>query len=362
MPETTTATRPPTPGDDRGSLPLTNPQLPAIAPWLAAIVSFGLAGLLGLLLGWGIVGILVLGWVFLFVGLPTWSGVVEGRRRAVDRLTTMVMWSAFVLAMIPLCALIWQVVSKGIGVISVEFLTYSMRGVLGEGGGIYHAIVGTVIITGLATLISVPIGVMAAVYLVEYGAGSRMAKVITFLVDVMTGIPSIVAGLFAYALFSLIFGPAIRFGFGGSVALSVLMVPIVVRATEEMLKLVPDELREASYALGVPKWRTIVKVVLPTALGGIITGITLAIARVAGETAPLLIIAGTTTSVNFNPFDGRMATLPVFIFSSVTTGGKYAAENEARAWGAALVLVAIVMILNLIARLVGRAFAPKTGR
>ena len=359
MSDTATTPRPPR---DRDTMPLTNPQLPGFAPYLAAVISFGLGALAGLLLGWHWVGSLVVGWVLLFVLLPTWSGVVEGSRRAKDRLVTTVVWSTFTLAVIPLVALVWQVVSKGAQALSAEFFTASMRGVLGEGGGIYHALMGTLIITGCATLISVPIGVMAAIYLVEYGKGNRLARVITFLVDVMTGIPSIVAGLFAFALFTLLFGPAIRFGIGGSVALSVLMIPIVVRATEEMLKLVPDELREASYALGVPKWRTIVRVVLPTALAGIVTGITLAIARVAGETAPLLIIAGSTTSLNFNPFDGRMMTLPVFIYSSVTTGGKYAAENEARAWGAALVLVTIVMILNLIARLLGRVFAPKTGR
>ena len=237
-----------------------------------------------------------------------------------------------------------------------------MRNVLGEGGGIYHALMGTLIITGIATLMSVPIGVLAAVYLVEYGKRSRLARVITFLVDVMTGIPSIVAGLFAYALFVLFFGPGVRMGFGGAVALSVLMLPIVVRATEEMLKLVPDELREASYALGVPKWRTITKVVLPTAVGGIVTGVTLAIARVAGETAPLLIIVGSTATPNLNPFADRMATLPVFIFYSITEPGRYPDANIDRAWGAALVLVAIVMLLNIVARVVGSFFAPKTGR
>ena len=151
----------------------------------------------------------------------------------------------------------------------------------------------------------------------EYGKGSRLARSITFLVDVMTGIPSIVAGLFAYALFVAVLRAGVRMGFGGSVALSLLMIPIVVRSTEEMLKLVPADLREASYALGVPKWRTIVKVVLPTALAGIVTGVTLAIARVIGETAPLLIIAGLTDSTNFNLFDDRMTTLPVFIFYPV---------------------------------------------
>jgi phosphate transport system permease protein len=189
-----------------------------------------------------------------------------------------------------------------------------------------------------------------------------MARTVTFLVDVMTGIPSIVAGLFAYALFVLFFGPGIRFGFGGSVALSLLMIPVVVRSVEEMLKLVPHELREASYALGVPKWRTIVKVVLPTAMAGIVTGVMLAVARVAGETAPLLIIAGSTDSLNLNLFGERMMTLPVFIYYSYMQPGVPPEFGQARAWGAALVLIAIVMALNLLARLVGRYFAPKTGR
>ena len=177
-----------------------------------------------------------------------------------------------------------------------------MRNVVGEGGGIFHALWGTLIVTTLAAIMSIPIGLLTGIYLVEYGNG-RMARWITFLVDVMTGIPSIVAGLFAYALFVIFFGEGVRMGFGGAVALSVLMIPLVVRSSEEMLKLVPNELREASYALGVSKWRTIVKVVLPTAIAGIITGITIAIARIIGETAPLLIICGSTDSVNFNPFD-----------------------------------------------------------
>jgi len=348
--------------DPLAGVPLHAPRLPAYAPALAGVVAVGIAALLGLLLGWGPIAVVVVGWALFVLALPSWSGAVEGRRKAVDRLVTTVVWSTFALALIPLVSLVWQVVSKGYAVLSPEFFTYDMRGVLGAGGGIYHALMGTLVITALATAISVPVGVMAAVYLVEYGKNSRLARVITFLVDVMTGIPSIVAGLFAFALFTLIFGPAIRLGVMGSIALSVLMIPIVVRATEEMLKLVPDELREASLALGVPRWRTIVKVVLPTAFGGIATGVTLAIARVAGETAPLLITVGTTTTLNFNPFEGRMATLPVFIYSSVTTGGKYNAEQLDRAWGAALVLVAIVMLLNLLARVIGRIFSPKTGR
>jgi len=259
-------------------------------------------------------------------------------------------------------SLLATVVENGLHVINAQFLTYSMRNVIGEGGGVYHAIIGTLLITVAAAVISVPIGIMTAICLVEYGAGSKVARAITFLVDVMTGIPSIVAGLFAYALFALVFGPGVRMGIGGSVALSLLMIPIVVRSCEEMLKLVPDELREASYALGVPKWRTIVKVVLPTALAGIITGVTLAMARVIGETAPLLIIAGSTDSVNTNLFGERMMTLPVFIYYSYTQPGVPAEFGQARAWGAALVLIAIVMALNLLARLLGRWFSPKTAR
>src|SRR5699024_10308594 len=136
--------------------------------------------------------------------------------------------------------------------------------------------------------------------LVEYNHSGRFARTITFLVDVMTGIPSIVAGLFAYAALAAFFGPGVRMGIGGSSALSILMIPTVVRSSEEMLKLVPHELREAAYALGVPRWRTITKVVLPTAFAGLVTGVTLAVARVIGETAPLLVIAGATASVNFN--------------------------------------------------------------
>ena len=236
-----------------------------------------------------------------------------------------------------------------------------MSGVVGEGGGAYHAIVGTLIITGLAALISVPIGLMTAIYLVEYGTG-KLKRAITFLVDVMTGIPSIVAGLFAYALFAVFFGPGVRLGIGGAVALSVLMIPVVVRSSEEILKLVPNELREASLALGVPRWRTIVKVVLPTAAAGLGTGVTLAIARVIGETAPLLVIVGITNSTNFNPFDGRMATLPVFSYYQLTQPGVPPEFAIDRAWTAALVLIIIVMGLNIVARLISRYFAPKTGR
>ncbi|MEO9324180.1 phosphate ABC transporter permease PstA [Nocardioides sp. C4-1] len=344
---------------------MTNPQLPRFAPLLVAVIAWGLAALIGIIaLGGSIPGIVVVGWIIFVLALPAWSRAIEGPRRSTDRLVTALIWTTFAVAMLPLFAVLTTVVRRGAPALSAEFFTYSMDGVLGEGGGIYHAIMGTLIVTGIAALISVPIGVLAAIYLVEYGKKNRLSQVLTFLVDVMTGIPSIVAGLFALAVFTLLFGPGTRMGVAGSVALSVLMIPIVVRSTEEMLKLVPDELREASYALGVSKWRTIVKVVLPTALGGIVTGVTLSIARVAGETAPLLLTCGVLRVTNFNPFDGAMQTLPVFIFSQATSGGlaRYVPFQVERAWGAALVLIIIVMALNLLARVIGSIFSPKTGR
>ena len=283
-------------------------------------------------------------------------------RRLKDRLMTIVIASAFGLAMIPLASLLFTVVSKGLNRFDVAFFTESARGVIGEGGGASHAIVGTLVITGVATLIAVPIGLMAAIYLSEYGGESRLRKALTFFVDVMTGIPSIVAGLFAYALFAIFLGPGIRLGIMGSVALSVLMIPVVVRSSEEMLKLVPNELREAAYALGVPKWLTILKIVIPTSLAGITTGVTLAIARVIGETAPLLIVAGYTASMNYNLFDDRMMTLPVFSYLQYAMQSPNAADSLDRAWAAALTLILIVMALNLIARLVARIFSPKLSR
>ena len=348
----------------RQAMTLALPQLPGSAPLITGVVALGVGALVALLGGYGPVAVVVVTWVVFVVALPMWSRAVEGSRKAVDRLVTALVWSAFAVAMVPLVSLVWTVVSRGARALSVQFITYDQNGIIDPAAGvIYHALAGTMVITALATLISVPIGVMCAVYLVEYGKGSRMATIITFLVDVMTGIPSIVAGLFAYALFVLFFGPGVRMGIGGSIALSVLMIPVVVRASEEMLKLVPDDLREASYALGVPQWRTITKVVLPTAVGGIVTGVTLAVARVAGETAPLLIIAGFTRVTNFNPFDGRMETLPVYIFYSITEPiAKYSEGYTDTAWGAALLLVTLVMLLNVVARVIGSMFAPKTGR
>lgn len=307
-------------------------------------------------------GWLVSSAILYLVLIFTISTIIESRRKAVDRLVTGVVTSAFLIAMVPLVSVAWTVIVNGLARFDAEFFSSSMRNVVGEGGGALHAIIGTVLITGMAALISIPIGLMAAVYLVEYGEGKRLGRGITFLVDVMTGIPSIVAGLFAYALFALFLGPGIRMGFMGSVALSVLMIPVVVRSTEEMLRLVPNELREASYALGVPKWRTIVKVVLPTSIAGITTGVMLSIARVIGETAPLLITAGFTNSVNYDLFNGRMQTLPVFTYTEYANQGIPPEAYTDRAWAAAFTLILIVMLLNLVARVIAKVFSPKTGR
>lgn len=348
---------------------LTTPvgQLPRFAALIVGIAAAAAGGLVGILAGAAPAVQLVIAWALFMLAYPTWSAAVENRRKATDRVVTSLVWTAFVLAMIPLVSLMVTVIAKGAPVITGEFLTTDMTGraLLGEGGGIFHAIMGTIMVTAIAALIAIPIGLFTAIWLVEYGAGSKLASVITFLVDVMTGIPSIVAGLFALALFQVILGdPLPRIGIGGGVALALLMVPTVVRSVEEMLKLVPNDLREASYALGVPKWRTIVKVVLPTAVAGIVTGVTLSIARVAGETAPLLLILGTARSVNWNPFDGAVQTLPVFIYQSLsqTSNAKYGEIWEDRVWGAAFVLIVIVMVLNVIARVVGALFAPKTSK
>jgi phosphate transport system permease protein len=292
------------------------------------------------------------------ISVYAWSRAVEGSRKATDRGVTFGVSIAFLLAIAPLLSLLITVISKGAARFDAAFFTETQRGVVGAGGGANHAIVGTLIITGMATAISVPIGILAAIYLQEYGRG-RLRAALTFFIDVMTGIPSIVAGLFAYALFALFLGPGVRLGVVGAVALSVLMIPIVVRSTEEMLRSVPNHLREAAYALGVPKWRTILKVVLPTALAGIVTGVMLAIARIIGETAPLLITTGVISSLNTNPFDGRMYNLAVFAFSEYKNPGVPPQPAIDRAWAAALTLIVIVMVLNLAARAVYRRFGTE---
>ncbi|MDQ2700530.1 MAG: phosphate ABC transporter permease PstA [Actinomycetota bacterium] len=337
------------------------PMLPRWAPW-ATLAGGAVAGGLAA----AAIGASPFVWL-IFTGLITlaatasWSLLVEGRRKAVDRGMTLLVVGAFVLAMIPLLSLVYTVVSKGLARFDGEFLGSSMRGVLAEGGGAFHAAMGTLIITLVAALAAVPVGVMTAIYLVEYGKG-RLKRAITFFVDVMMGIPSIVAGLFAFALFALFMGPGVRMGVMGSVALAVLMIPIVIRSTEEMLRVVPDALREASYALGVPKWLTVVRVVLPTALAGIVTGVMLSIARVIGETAPLLITTGSINSTNLNPFDGRMANLPVFVYEEYKFPGVPPEAYIERAWAGALLLILMVMILFLAARLIARRYGVEIRR
>ncbi|HEY8590576.1 MAG TPA: phosphate ABC transporter permease PstA [Naasia sp.] len=347
---------------------LTHGRLPRLAPWGILLGCWVVAGaVIGLLAAAGTIGdfsvpgAIFAGTILYGVAIYVVSLSVEGRRQAVDRLVTALVLTAFIIALLPLISLLTTVITNGAARFDLDFFSMSQRNVVGAGGGALHAIVGTVLMTGVATLISVPIGLMTAVYLVEYGRGT-LARAITFLVDVMTGIPSIVAGLFAYAMFALIFGPGVRMGFAGAVALSVLMIPVVVRACEEMLKLVPNELREASYALGVPKWLTVTKVVIPTSIAGITTGVMLAISRVIGETAPLLLVAGFTQSMNYDLWDGRMQSLPVFVYTSYANQGSDTAAYIDRAWAGALTLIVIVMVLNLAARLIARIFAPKLGR
>lgn len=281
-------------------------------------------------------------------------------RRLKDLFVRVLVWLAFAIAVVPLVSVIWLVVKNGLARIDMTFLTHSMRNIAPRdpGGGAYHAILGTLEQVLIATIISVPIGLLTAIYLVEYGKGRRLARYISFFVDVMTGIPSVVAGLFVLAFWILILGFQFS-GFAGALALSILMLPTVVRAAEEMLKLVPNELREASYALGVPRWKTIVRIVLPTALTGIITGVMLAIARVAGETAPLLLTVFFTSSINPDPFNGPQMGLPLYIFDQM---GRPNDTAIARAWAGALTLIVIVMLLNLVARLIAWWRAPAKGR
>jgi phosphate transport system permease protein len=334
--------------------------VPRWAWWALALGAAATGTVVGVVAGldsraqWGLIAAL------LFVGATyALSAAIEGRRQATDRLAAIAVWACFLVAVVPLASLLWETVSRGLPGVDWYFLTHSMNGVLSwqDGGGIYHALLGTVQQVALATLIALPIGLLTAVYLVEYGRG-RLARAVTFFVDVMTGVPSIVAGLFVLSLWIMMLDRGYS-GFAGALALSVLMMPVVVRSTEEMLKLVPGELREASLALGVPKWRTILKVVLPTAIGGITTGVMLALARIAGETAPIILLVFGNNMINGNAFQGAQSSLPLYVYEqwSFGTGSAYD-----RAWAAALVLIAFVMLLNLAARLIARWKAPKGGR
>ncbi len=358
-------TKPQGPGPQRNGL--ASGQLPRFFELYALVAALVISGLALLLLGFSVVGWLVISAILYLVGVAVFSSIVENRRKATDRVVRGIVVVAFLLAFIPLVSTLGTVIVRGASSITIPFITQSagahfdpatLKVTLTQGA--LQSIVGTLIITGITALISIPIGLLTAIYLVEYARPNQwMARTVTFLVDVMTGIPSIVAGLFAFALFSLIVGPKAFSGFSASIALAVLMIPIVVRSSEEMLKLVSSDLREASYALGVTKFATIVRIVLPTAIAGLVTGIMLAIARVIGETAPIFIAASFTNDFNANPGAGPMSTLAVQAYTSYKFPSTDIQGSIDSAWGAALLLVILVVILNLIARIVARIFAPK---
>jgi phosphate transport system permease protein len=291
---------------------------------------------------------------------------VARSRKVKNSVATVLVTASFAVAMVPLVWLMWTVISKGIQEIShATWWSQDQRGISYRqgGGGMLQAMVGTAEQVAVCTVISVPLAILVAIYLVEYGWG-RLARITSFMVDILSGLPSIVAALFIYAVFVTTFGGQ-RAGILVSFALVMLMVPVIVRTTEEMLKLVPDELREASYALGVTKWRTIVRIVLPTAFSGILTGVMLGIARVAGETAPLLILVGYSRNLNTNLLNGYQGSLPGMIYDQVSNLGNTVGLDSAghrvklhfvadRMWGTALTLIIIVMVLNLVARAVAR--------
>jgi phosphate transport system permease protein len=279
----------------------------------------------------------------------------SGPRTIRNALATVYVALATVLAIIPLIWVLYTVITKGIRlVLTSTWWLQSQRGITPrrEGGGAYHAIVGTVEMALICAVIAVPLGVLGAIFLIEYARGTKVARAVSFTVDILSGIPSIVAALFIYALFITIFGFG-RSSIAVSCALVLLMLPTVLRSTEEMLKLVPDSLREASYALGVPKWKTIIRVVIPTAFSGISTGVVLGLARVMGETAPLLILVSYAQGINFSPLSDTMGALPTMINSGRDQAPTM--PGYERVWAAALTLILIVMLLNLLARGIARA-------
>lgn len=269
------------------------------------------------------------------------------RRRITNHVATTFFLASFGAALVPLVWVLWVVIERGgYAVTRSGWWTHSLRGVLPEefAGGAYHALYGTMVQAGVASVLAVPLGLMTAVFLVEYGSG-RLARVTTFMVDVLAGVPSIVAALFVFSLWIATLGFQ-QSAFAVALALVLLMLPVVVRSTEEMLRLVPDELREASYALGVPKWKTIVRIVFPIAMPGIISGILLSLARVIGETAPVLILVGYSRSINLDIFHGNMASLPLLIYTELTNPEH---AGFLRIWGAALTLIILVAAINLVA-------------
>jgi phosphate transport system permease protein len=326
-----------------------------LPPWaVAASVVAGVAVTVVLFALTGFAGradFLVVAAILAVVTVGTVSWRVEGRRRALDRVATSGALLALVLTLLPLGFVIGYVIKEGKTRFNASFLTHSMAniGPLQSNGGVYHAIIGTLEQVLLASLIAVPLGLLVAVYITEYG-GNALATSVRFLVDVMTGIPSIVAGLFVLAFWIIALDQPFT-GFAAALALAILELPIVVRTSEEMIRLVPGSLREASYALGVPKWKTVLRIVLPTASTGITTGVMLAIARVIGETAPVLLVVGGNNFINNNPFSGAQGSLPLFIFNNALTSSTF---NVQRAWAAALTLILIVVVLYVAARLLTR--------
>ncbi len=325
-----------------------------VAAIVISYLLFGLGGLLG-----GGVTLTVVGAVVIFmILLGGTSRIVEGPRAARNRVVTASIYTAFALAALPLFLLVKTLITLGHSRLDATFFQNSNRDITAfdAGGGAYHAIIGTLEQVGIATLITVPLGLGGAIYIVEYGKG-RLVNVVRFFVDVMTGIPSIVAGLFILSFWVLIVSPHFNGGrpefngFAAALALSVLMLPTVTRSSEEMLRLVPGPLREAAYALGIPKWKTILKIVLPTAAAGIVTGVMLAVARAAGETAPVFLVAGATDSINMNPFTGNQESLATYIYSQAGLASQY---GPPRAWTAALTLVALVLALTIAAKLLAR--------
>lgn len=290
----------------------------------------------------------------------TFAGLSR-RRRIADRTATVLVSAAMLLALAPLVWVLYAVVTKGFAAVSTRtWWWHSQAGMtaFNAGGGAYHAIVGTVLQGLVCAAISIPIGIFVAVYLVEYGAGTRLGRLTTFMVDILTGVPSIVAALFIYALWVATLGFE-RSGLAVSLSLVLLMIPVIVRSAEEMLNIVPVDLREASYALGVPKWKTIVRIVIPTSLSGIVTGIMLALARVMGETAPLLVLVGYARSMNFDMLSGFMGSLPGMMYDETSAGAGTNPVPTDRMWGAGLTLILLIAVLNIAARLGARLLAPK---
>jgi phosphate transport system permease protein len=286
---------------------------------------------------------------------------VSSRRRMADNAATLLVTLSVALALIPLVWVMYSVVAKGFqAVTSSVWWTHSQSGMTAfvAGGGAYHALVGTVLQGLVCAAIASPIGLGIAIFLVEYGGDTLLGRLTTFAVDILTGVPSIVAALFVYALCVTTLGFP-RSGFAVSLALVLLMIPVIVRATEEMLRVVPFDLREASYALGVPKWKTIARIVIPTGLSGIITGILLALARVMGETAPLLILVGYSQAMNFDMFSGFMGSLPGMMYDQTLAGAGANPVPTDRLWGAALTLILLIAVINVAARVVTKVFAPK---